>query len=101
MAWTLVGDVADVIRVEVLRPSPLIVDRAWQTKPSLDRALGLRARFLDLSPTKLLPGIAHRSCSSVTFYRPGRALSCDTPRSLQNARLAPAAAVTSDPHVRS
>jgi hypothetical protein len=50
---TLVGDVANVIWIETLRPTPLIVDWSWKAKPSLDRTFSLRPRLINSSPAKL------------------------------------------------
>jgi len=43
VSQTFVGDVADVIRIEALRSTPLIVDGSTKAKPELVRALVLQA----------------------------------------------------------
>jgi hypothetical protein len=62
MAGPLVGDVADVVRIETLRSTPLIVDRPTKAKPALDRTFSLRPGLIESSPAELLPESAHRVC---------------------------------------
>ena len=81
MSWSLVGDVADVVRIETLRSAPLVVDVFTKAIPAFDRTFGLRPRLIGLAPAEFLPqsdhrpgalsdftyAISARNCSSVTL----------------------------------
>jgi hypothetical protein len=60
---TLVGNVADVVRIETERTAPLIIDRSRHAKATFDCTLGLRAGLIAFTPSKLLPEIAHEAAS--------------------------------------
>jgi hypothetical protein len=57
-----VGDVADVVGIETLRSTPLIVDRAARGEASFDRAFTRSPRFIDSSQADLLPQ-KHHACA--------------------------------------
>jgi hypothetical protein len=59
VSGAFVGDVADVVGIETLRSTPLIVDRAARVEASFDRAVTLSPRFVDSSQADLLPQAGH------------------------------------------
>src|SRR5262249_7775638 len=63
VAEALVGDVADVVRIDTLRSAPLITDRSAKDSRAIDRMLIVRPRRLESSPAQLLPKVSH-------FFRP-------------------------------
>ena len=71
VSCALVGDVADVVRIETLRSTPLIVDRATKAKLAFDRTFTWRHGLTESFPARLLPAIAHlcRLLSDATFRR--------------------------------
>ena len=68
VSCSLVGDIADVVRIETLRSAPLIVHWSAKAIPALDRTFSLRPRFIESSP------FHHR------HYRPDESLFCDIDR---------------------
>ena len=54
VAHTLVGDVANVIRIDAFRSTPLIVDGSTHAKPALERTLRPWPGFIEWSPVRLL-----------------------------------------------
>ena len=59
MAHALVRDVSNIIRIDTLRSTPLIVDRPANAKSPLDRGLSLRPELIESFPATLLPVTAH------------------------------------------
>jgi hypothetical protein len=59
VAGPFVGDVTHVVGIDTLRSTPLVVDEPPPPKASLDRILGLRPGFIDVSPAELLPWRSH------------------------------------------
>ena len=55
MSCALVGDVAYVVRIETLRPAPLIIDWSMKAKPSLDRTFSLGPRLIVSSRGNVRP----------------------------------------------
>jgi len=53
VAHTLVSDVANVIRIDTFRSTPLIVDGSTNVKPALERTLSPWPGFIEWSPVKL------------------------------------------------
>ena len=64
MSRAFVGDVADVVRIESFRMSPLIVERCGPPSLSLGGTFSLRIRIIESSPGNLLPQTAHGQFSS-------------------------------------
>jgi hypothetical protein len=59
VSCALVGDVAYVVRIETLGPTPLIVDRSMKAKLAFGRAFSLRTRLIESSPAELEPETPH------------------------------------------
>jgi hypothetical protein len=58
MPHTLVSDVANVIRIDTFRSTPLIVDGSTKAKPALERTLSSWPGFIEWFPAEVLPEIA-------------------------------------------
>jgi hypothetical protein len=54
VAHTLVGDVANIIRIDAFGSTPLIVDGSTHAKPALARTLRPRPGFIEWPPVRLL-----------------------------------------------
>jgi hypothetical protein len=54
VAHTLVSDVANVIRIDAFRSTPLIVDGSTNAKPTLERTLSPWPGFIEWFPVELL-----------------------------------------------
>ena len=67
VAQTLVSDVANVIRIDALRSTPLIVDGSTNAKPALERTLRPWPGFIEWSPVELLPRHPRRNGDHVAF----------------------------------
>ena len=59
VAQTLVGDVANVIRIDTFRSTPIIVNGSTNPKPATERSLSLRPALVESFPVKLLPETVH------------------------------------------
>ncbi|HSF19409.1 MAG TPA: hypothetical protein VLK65_28050 [Vicinamibacteria bacterium] len=61
MTHALVGDVANVIRIETLRATARIVVESTIAGPALGRTLSLRPGLIESSPAKRAQDTAHRA----------------------------------------
>src|SRR5688572_6837388 len=59
VAHTLVSDVANIIRIDTFRSTPLIVDASTNAKPAPHRTLSPWPGFIEWSPIRLLQDAAH------------------------------------------
>jgi hypothetical protein len=58
MAHALVSDIAQVVRIDTFRSTPLIVDGSTEAKSALERTFSPRLGFLEEFPAELLPETA-------------------------------------------
>ena len=69
MSCAFIGDVANVVRIETLGSTPLIVDEPGF---SLDRPFSLRSRLVESPPGNLLPQAAHHPSTPRTLEMCGK-----------------------------
>jgi hypothetical protein len=81
VAEALVGDVADVVRIDTLRSAPLIVEGSTKVSRAIDRRLAFGRRRVESSPRELLPKLAHfcrplSRSALLSFALAARKISC-------------------------
>ena len=59
MSCSFVGDVADIVRIQAFRSTPLIFDRPKKAIRRVDRTFASRSRLTEFSAVNLLRETAH------------------------------------------